>query len=519
MQLNNEYDFLVHFDLQQAIRSKDVPLDDIVDALKSCTNEEQIREIIVHGINFQFKQTNDFQIISNAYQQLNSTHYPTKKSNNTVTSTNTSKKSKTNSSTNVFQIENLICSIFSFLDFKSLLKCSRVNKQWLYDSYHPSSLTHIDTYQLYKVCHSQNLTSSPMVTYKSFYNINRYKKVESIQVNDWAPLLDGYFGNLEKFLNISKFTFDFGGNVNTMSKYCTTIMNKMIKNNKNTLTSITVRSYETQALSAVFLPRLEFLRLSGVTVEGLFLKRLSGSDGTVFNFDSSDEPVNKLKNVSIGYSQLNAEFWNDITDDNSDLSSITDLTLDECTIGGKNHKIIASQYIPQLARKLKNLTYFNCTRLFTNTIRGDRSGAQSTIILPVFLHHLSQNQRIRESLESLHICVTPQWFTNTIDSRIGDKFAFNFPNLKNVSISFRLWSISQMDTFENLNELQMMETILSLFCARKRVRNNINTQKQNTYVYPFIVCHFTQYLFICKMFVCVDITLTAMVIVKTGRPT
>ena len=492
-QLNKEYDFLVHFELSKAIRNKDAPLYDIIDALKSATNEEQIREIIVDGINFQFQQTNNFQMISNTHQQLNSNHYPKQKNNkiSPSTSTNAPKQLRTNSSTNVFQIQSLICSIFGYLDFKSLLTCSRVNKQWMYDSYHPSSLSHINTNQLYKICRSQNGTSS-IVTYKSFYNINRFKKVESIKVDAWCDQLDEYFGNLKKFLNISKFIFDFGGSMSTRSKHCTTIMNKMIKNNKETLTSIIIRSRgqgKSQVLRSVFLPRLELLRLSEVAVNGLFLK----GSGSVLDFDSSDEPSNKLKNVQIGRSDLNIGFWNDITHDNSDLSSITDLTLDECQINVKNDKIIESKYIPVLARKFKNLTYLKCTRLFTNTSRTTRSGAQSVTILPVFLHYLSQNEKIRKSLKSLHICVTPDWFTNTINNKIGDKYAFNFPNLKDVSISFRFWSRQTYTrTFENLNELRMMETILSLFCTRKCVRvcKGINKQKQNTYVsiHIFTVC-------------------------------
>ena len=45
----------------------------------------------------------------------------------------------------VFNIQNLNCEIFQFLDFKSLINCRKVNNQWLYDSYHPSSIYHINT--------------------------------------------------------------------------------------------------------------------------------------------------------------------------------------------------------------------------------------------------------------------------------------------------------------------------------------------------------------------------------------
>ena len=147
-----------------------------------------------------------------------------------------------------------------------------------------------------------------------------------------------------------------------------------------------------------------------------------------------------------------------------------------------------SKYIPALAKKLKNLRYLNCARLCMNTIRNDTS--QSVTILPVFLHYFSQNERSRKSLERLCIYVTPDWFTNMINNKIGDKYAFNFPNLKDVSISFRLWSMPKhRGAFENFNELRMMETILSLFCTRKcvHVRSSRNKQlqlqKQNTYVY------------------------------------
>ena len=101
--------------------------------------------------------------------------------------------------------------------------------------------------------------------------------------------MDAYFGNLEKFLNISKFGFNlisFVGRNNVPSKHCTTIMKKMIENNKKSLTSLIITGCtedKRQALGSVFLPRLELLRLRWITVEGFFLKGLYRSDG-------SDEP-------------------------------------------------------------------------------------------------------------------------------------------------------------------------------------------------------------------------------------
>lgn len=44
--------------------------------------------------------------------------------------------------TNTFLIQDLLINIFHYLDFKSLLLCKSVNKQWLSDACHPSATKH-----------------------------------------------------------------------------------------------------------------------------------------------------------------------------------------------------------------------------------------------------------------------------------------------------------------------------------------------------------------------------------------
>ena len=52
-------------------------------------------------------------------------------------------------SVQVFEIQDLMCGIFEYLDLRSLVRCSLVNISWLYASYNPSSIFRLNTNDLY----------------------------------------------------------------------------------------------------------------------------------------------------------------------------------------------------------------------------------------------------------------------------------------------------------------------------------------------------------------------------------
>ena len=499
MQLNNEYNFLVHFELSQAIRNKDSSVGEILDALESVISEEQIREIIVVGITKQFRKSNDFKTISKIHQAL------------TINNNSDGKgkqqrafaiESKTKAIQNVLQIQSLSCIILSYLDFRSLLKCSRVNKQLLYDSYHPTALTHIETCQLYRVNRRSRNDKN------CFRNINRCANVVSLTMSRWDRKFDDYFANLEKFVNISRLQLDLGyWWKNEYNK-----INTIIENNKNKLKKLTITRgrkhilQEVGNIHKVFLPYLEILRISGINVEGLYLnkQKIVGVD--------SDGSFNSLKMIQIYNSHLKKGFWCDMSDDKSNLSNITHLSFKNCTFDSNDEKLIKSCYIPKIVNKLKNLTHFKCMSL-TNEFEVNARGIPLENVLSALLHHLSCNESTRESLQGLVVSLVKEWFLNTDKMVTGDQQlsitaekrdqrtrVMNFSKLKDICICFQgEFGHKLRDLAED--EATFIGKILSIFCSDKKATTanesdgSLEIETDNAQIHKFSTCNRCNYIY------------------------
>ena len=466
--LNHDYSFLHHFDVVHAIRNKANSIDDVLDVFKSAVGEENIREIIVNYLNSRIVNSNDFQPISKMHQKFNA-------NKNTSISINT--KNNVCETSTVFQIQNLMCSIFSFLDFRSLLKCSRVNVQWLYDSYHPASLIHINTSGLYK----QNNMHAKGLVFDTFYNINRFKNVTSVTVTPFPHQLNEYFTILDKFHDIRKLNLVY----DTYDEMVN--LNKIIENNKYRLKQLTIGTNKSRTqdgfqewkfLKSAFLPCLETLYVRDIMMNSFY----SNKEQQTFETNN----FNRLEKVEVTDARLGIGFWRDLADDKSYLSNIKSLSFDECGLDNVDsiaENTIKSCYIPKITAKLDNLTHFRCTATVACLYRSSRVPLPLPEIVPAFLRHLSLNERARESLRNIEVCLfwgtnefLPKEKTSSDDNIIinkinsnGDEFVLNFLNLKSVSILFSSLIIPEPEVskLKQCDQSQLICKALGIFCMRK----------------------------------------------------
>ena len=502
LQFNTDYNFLHHFEVNHAIMNEQNSIQTILDTLQATTSDKHIRKIIVFGLQSQFETSNNFQTISKIHQSLQAKSHTTISINSNRNCNANVNQPKT-ASKNVFAIQSIMCSIFSFLDFISILKCSRVNKQWLYDSYHPTSMTHVETNQLYRY-HAHNdyygrdeVERQYIQNYEHFSNILRYKHVCSLDIGEWDCLLNDYFGNLQKFLNISKlcvnFTQTYFGYFNSDGANMIDMTKKVVENNRNNLKYLSFkmekknssddytirydyakRLLDSDFLQSVFLCNLAELRISGMVVKGLYLNKCEISD------DASNINKNKLETLIIKDSSLELEFWHDLADDKSNLSNIKKIIFHSCGIGKydeKNQEMISSEYIPKITAKLSNLTHFECIDVECNLF--DTNVINMTFS---FVYHLSLNPAARDSLKSLNIVITEHWFdfksplqpSRPVQCLLGtqsepqecivmdnDGMALNFSKLEHVKLD--IYSTSPLDAIKGADQ---MKRVLGIFCTQ-----------------------------------------------------
>lgn len=377
--------------------------------------------------------------------------------------TSLKQRRKSRAISDVFEIQNLICLIFSYLDFKSWLQCSQVNKQWHHDSFHSTSLTHITTDDLCKMAQNRGSIKSKQ---NYLYNIDKFQKVQSLTVTRWDARLNKYFKNLDKFRNISKFDTDFGH-----VQEQTDIITKIVENNKNRLKNLTInnqysRRSECKVLQSVFLPHLTILNVSNIIVQGFYLKKIEKSmdfgDRTVSNFD-------KLQQLDIHNSHLGIGFWHTMANYKISLSNINFLTLTRCQIKKNDTKFIESFCIPKIASKLTNLSHFRCSYSYPF----DNTETCLSRVLGSFLHHLSHNERVRKSLKILVIDVVPQWFFNNqiIKNRMSNdacNYNLNFTNLKLVSVRFQASPLDESLKNWTSYSQKIVHKVLGIFCSEKQ---------------------------------------------------
>ena len=81
----------------------------------------------------------------------------------------------------VLNTQQLNCKIFSFLDLESLMQCSVVCVNWLFDSYHPSSIGYLNTKMIVKYVDSSDITPAMVLNFNNlmFGSLKSPKKQDS----------------------------------------------------------------------------------------------------------------------------------------------------------------------------------------------------------------------------------------------------------------------------------------------------------------------------------------------------
>ena len=134
----------------------------------------EFREIIRRGIISHCKDKNSIKIVQsicNNISKMNINLIPN--SNDKLSSSHQISNSSGDVYHKTLSIQSIICKVFSYLDVKSCCRCSRVNTQWLYDSYQPSSIYKIDLDKLFII--------DPKYSNSRPNNLSRFKNIESLQ--------------------------------------------------------------------------------------------------------------------------------------------------------------------------------------------------------------------------------------------------------------------------------------------------------------------------------------------------
>ena len=145
----------------------------------------------------------------------------------------------------VLNVEDLFHNVMQFLDFQSLLKCSQVNRQWLFDSYHPSSICYMNTNDLWRgYCKDydgscRQLKSNTLdaqitecLMRRGFLTVSRFKEITHLDVYPWPNTTDKSMNNLLKLKKLE--------NLKMCLPHCTKtrLNNYLSQSSKNTLINL-----------------------------------------------------------------------------------------------------------------------------------------------------------------------------------------------------------------------------------------------------------------------------------------
>ena len=378
--INKDFNFSVHYDVIEAIKCEQVNIDTIYESIKKGISEDELRRLFVFGLEYLFRSKNNFSCVANIHKQLlhknilaivDENRNKKNNSNNKNKNENENEdnleveldeeKGRQNAHEQVFDIENLMCEIFSYLDMKSFYRCNLVRKQWLRDSYRTSSVYHLNFGDFNKNNNYNGLTNTIDV------DILRFRHVSSLSIypNEIAQEYFGYWEYLTNFANVSHLTADGKSNPN-ISNVAHGYIVDLINRNHNNLNTLKMISYlpspygnnnnsNSQPLclgmKSWTLPNLKYVYLDNVRLSDFYLGNM--------------EMENSLETLIIENSTLYLSFWNDLANKKCDLSKLKTLTLtkNETLLDNKDDneneaKINSDVIIPSIVSKLTNLEEF-----------------------------------------------------------------------------------------------------------------------------------------------------------------
>ena len=391
---SNDYDFVKLFDVQHLIGDQSIQLENILTILQKILSEDEVRIIINLGIKHYCKRPQNYKFIKSIHDQLESHNntiqcqddiIPTPSNDDGSSETKTHSRICNIALTELLRIQSIVCKIFSYLDFKSLMKCGRVNNQWLRDSYEPSSVYHIDTQNLYRrnryhfyknaLFYSdddEGDDTRPRSHYQTFRSIMRFRHARSLTMHSW-PLALGYyfkqisktFSKVEKLELIQQKTAALFGDENEVwhQDVCQQIIN-IIQNNVSQIQSITMENVQLSStarnltvgasVSGINIEPLKFLNLREICLTSMKLY--------TFGFDLTNNH-NRLRKFSLIGVETTLIFWRGLCNSINNMChgwNVEELHFDTVNIERHNKECFQKEIIPNLGPKLVNLKVFKC---------------------------------------------------------------------------------------------------------------------------------------------------------------
>ena len=378
MNSNLNYDFVSSFELKQSVSNESIDLETMVRCLNKVLSSQQLRHIINLGIECYCKEKNNFDIIKMIQNQFSSIN-PIKKSSSKSKNDNNTDSSHTGYyhyyCFETFDIQEIVCKIFQFLDFQSLINCRKVNIQWMKDSYQPLSIYHVNTNNLYGASALKD----------HYHNILTFKNAHCLEIHPWPPALKDYFQLLKtQFCKIDQLSIvssplELARQTNVeldheeMSSQYVDMIGCILQNSKNGLQKLLIDQENSQTtLVGNVVNDLFNLKKEEKEESNIYLKNLQDlqlRDFTVIRF-SLKFNFSNLRVLCLDRMCTELEFWQQLKDGFCGCSvngiNMTKLSFNSVYIRDPdknssklNHQFI-NDIIPSFASAVSQIKTFEC---------------------------------------------------------------------------------------------------------------------------------------------------------------
>ena len=498
LQPKRDFNFPIWLDVISFLSDDRYSNEDLCCTIASSITRKQFSNIIQAGLKSLFHQTRDFTLISKIQQALRNdlelihTNDENLSQNQTQSNTkcnhihsNSNVNGNKSSCIKVFKIQSLTCNIFEYLQFTSLLKCRRVNKQWFYDSYHPASISHMSIRDLFRVLRMQHDNQ-----------ILKFKHIQSITVDSdnkkllpIAPIAHVF----ENFVNIKHININMEHG--EPSRAVQRIAQNIIENNLNNIQQLRAIGYEDTSQKYKFPDVIAAKIYSSKfnSLKKLILKNVTLNHSIDFN------SLKNLQTLLVDESELGFKFWIKLIDNKCDLSNLRSLTFKKISIAWDSSLVIP--FIPHIAEKLTNLEKLEL-------IDSDKFWEKRNRVIEFIfgmLYYLSINKN--NKLKILNICLYPQNFKRWIylykfnkrvnnqysDLRLNfvdfnpklicvyDIYTINFNQLENLTIEFlhsdnyhynphKIYTLAHHKDIDSTVRWQNVRTIETLLIADEKTQ-------------------------------------------------
>ena len=422
--------FLKCFEIKRVINNESISTENIFNQLRSHLSDKQMRHFLSGGVEYcrdQPESTNP--LMNDIHQSLTSLghSHAAKSSNNKsenkwkMRSSNPNSSSSNSSSTSncakVFNISNLKCTIFQYLDIRSLSQCANVSSDWLRDANHISSQNHFDSTVLKYACENNQMRT-----------ILGYRRANSVIIHSWKQSLNQLFSDLIYFTKIRTLTLLNG---KSPSLEYTRVMKILMENNSNNIKNLDIsgplKLFEVENINNIHHDN------DNNTASNSSNKNNAESRSKNIN-NSSNSNDNNNNNNSLFFKNLqsltirktlnyvpfgsclkrlvffslefNLTFWKYLN--RCHLYNIQSIVFDEPSTRHESFataQTIKNQLIPQIATKLVNLREFT----WLSPIRQCHEELRLAM-----LSHVSQHVKILDLLKfdvssSMQFCSVPQY--------------------------------------------------------------------------------------------------------------